>query len=53
MNAQIAVTEIRGFSQSYQWYTGQPFEFSISDPTFGPQKVFLSEYEALANCQAR
>ena len=53
MNAPITVTEILGFSQTYQWYTGQPFEFPISDPTFKPQKMFLAEYEASANCQAR
>jgi hypothetical protein len=53
MNTPITVTEILGFSQTYQLYTGQPFEFPISNPTFNPQKVFLSEYAAFANCQAR
>jgi hypothetical protein len=53
MNAQITFTEILGFSQSYQWYTGQPFEFPPSDPTFGLQKAFLSTYNGFSNCQAR
>ena len=53
MNALITVTEVLGFSQTYQWYTGQPFEFPVSDPTFKPQQMFLDEYEAFANCQAR
>ncbi len=53
MNAQNTATEILGFSQTYQWYTGQPFEFPVSDPTFKPQQAFLSEYEVFADCQAR
>jgi hypothetical protein len=53
MNARMSVTEILGFSQTYQWYTGQPFEFPTSDPTFKPQRTFLSEYKGYSNCQAR
>ena len=53
MNAESAFTEIMGFSQTYQWYTGQPFEFPIPDPTFSPQQKFLAEYKGLLNCQAR
>lgn len=53
MNAQITFTEILGFSQTYQWYTGQPFAFPISDPKFNPQKMFLSKYYGFPNCQAR
>ncbi len=53
MSSQPLFTEILGFSQTYQWYTGQPFPFPISDPSFGPQKMFLSTYKGFANCQAR
>lgn len=53
MNTPATITEILGFSQTYQWYTGQPFAFPISDPTFGPQKIFLSKYRPFAGCQAR
>ena len=52
MNAKNFM-EILGFSQSYQWYTGQPLEFPPSDPTFGLQKAFLSTYHGFSNCQAR
>jgi hypothetical protein len=47
------LTEILGFSQTYQWYAGQPFPFPIADPTFEPQRQFLAAYPAFANCQAR
>jgi len=47
------ITELLGFSQTYQWYTGQPFVFPITDPTFAPQKKFLAEYPTFANVQAR
>src|SRR5512143_1663261 len=53
MNAHATLTEILGFSQTYQWYTGQPFPFPISDTTFGRQKIFLSKYSTIAGCQAR
>ncbi|HJW31531.1 MAG TPA: hypothetical protein VJ508_20015, partial [Saprospiraceae bacterium] len=53
MNAHVTFTETLGFSQTYQWYTGQPFPFPISDPTFEPQKTFLSTYKPIAGCQAR
>jgi hypothetical protein len=42
MQAVRTYTEILGFSQTYQCYTGEPFVFPITDPTFTPQKVFLS-----------
>ena len=53
MSVKSAMTEILGFSQSYQWYTGQPFEFPVSDPTFKPQQEFLAGYKGPLNCQAR
>jgi hypothetical protein len=53
VNGQITFTEILGFSQTYQWYTGEPFKFPTSDPTFTPQKVFLSKYNTILNCQVR
>lgn len=53
MHATIPITEILGFSQTYQWYTGEAFEFPVSDPTFSLQKVFLSQYQVIPNCQAR
>ena len=53
MNEETAFTEILGFSQTYQWYTGQPFEFPVPDPTFKPQQKFLADYQGILNCQAR
>jgi hypothetical protein len=53
MNAREAFTEILGFSQTYQWYTGQPFEYPISEPTFKPQQSFLDSYRSFDHCQAR
>jgi hypothetical protein len=53
MNNQDYETEIIGFSQTYQWYTGQPFYFPVKDITFKPGKDFLSTYNFAYNCQAR
>ncbi|MFA4916442.1 MAG: hypothetical protein WC560_07210 [Syntrophales bacterium] len=46
-------TEILGYSQTYQWYAGQPFEYPITDRTFKTEKMFLSAYKGFSNCQAR
>ena len=53
MNTPISFTEVLGFSQSYQWYAGQPIEFPPSDPTFKLEKMFLATYKGTSNCQAR
>jgi hypothetical protein len=49
----IPTTELLGFSQTYQWYTGQSFSWPIADPTFAVQQRFLSTYAVLPTCQAR